>query len=254
MKQEQNHIAEIIQVANGEMLKKDYANLIGVDPTRISAKLNEDFARAIKKLQVEKIELQSTCNQLQATATKLQAEVNNLKAERNTLQESEMELQEQKSELQGLVTILQDTCDHHEAANKALQETKVALQYRIDRLESDLTNYQGQPKIIQLFGSSTTRAILAVLLAAFEIAGTIHLLAPKGYLLAVPVGVAMGYSLLAFASAGNFWGKWFCILFSFAVGAIFFEPWATGLPQDWLFAFVPPVVNALIVNSFNQRK
>jgi len=101
-----------------------------------------------------------------------------------------------------------------------------------------------------MFGSSSTRAVLAVLLAVFEVAGTIHLLTPKGIVLAVCIGIGMGYSLLAFAASGNEFGKWFCIVFSFAVGAIFFEPWNTGLPQDWLFAFVPPVVNATIINTF----
>jgi len=251
---EQNHIAEIIQVANGEMLKKDYAELIGIDPTRLSARLHDDFARAIKKLQAEKIELQSTCKQLQNESMSLQANINNLKAERNKLQESEMELQVVRNDLQADNAHLQAACTNFEAANKSLQETKAALQYRITYLESELSHHNGQPGIIRWFGSSSTRAVLAVLLAVFEVAGTIHLLTPKGLLLAVPVGVAMGYSLLAFASAGNAFGKWFCIVFSFAVGAIFFEPWATGLPQDWLFAFVPPVVNAIIVNSFNQRK
>lgn len=236
-----------IKVAHGEVLKKDYAEMVGVDPTRVSSRLNEDFASAIKDLQADRNKLQELESQSKAIASRSQELERQLQAEIK-------ELQFVRNDLQAENATLQAKCSELQAANTLLQATGKKLQARVLELESDLQGYKGKPKMIQFFGSPSTRAFLAVLLAFFEMAGSIHLLWPKGALLAVPVGVAMGFSLLAFASSDNEIGKWVCIIFSFAVGIIYFAPWSTGLPGDWLFAFVPPVINATIINSFKNNK
>ena len=126
------------------------------------------------------------------------------------------------------------------------------LQQRIDELELEVNRWQGQPRAMQLLGSANARVAVAVLLAAFELVGTITLLAPKGKELAYPVGIAMACALLVFTASNNKPGQWFCIVYAFVLGGLYFGI----LPSywtNWLFAFVPPTVTAIIVNSFNQK-
>lgn len=127
------------------------------------------------------------------------------------------------------------------------------LQQRIDELELELSQWQGQPKVMRLLGSSNARVAVAVLLAAFELVGTVTLLAPKGKELAYPVGIAMACALLVFTASNNKPGQWFCIGYAFVLGGLYFGILPSDL-TNWLFAFVPPTVTAIIVNSFNQKK
>jgi hypothetical protein len=134
------------------------------------------------------------------------------------------------------------------------------LQTEIEQLKTQLSvnsealaQWNGKPWLLRLLGSSNARATLAFVLASFEFVGTLDLLAHKGYWLAVPVAFAMAFALLVFTASENRLGQWFCIAFAFALGAIYFEILPREL-SDWLFAFVPPTVAAILVNSFNQRK
>lgn len=249
----ENHIAEIVKVATGELPKKDYAAILDIDPTRISARLQGDYERAIKYLQVEKIQLQAEANEAQEKISDLQLEVRELKANATDLQEKVSNLKINASEIQKAALGLQAEKETLQDEIAKMQVINASLQATLKEVESRVLEFSGKPPLIRFFGSSQTRAILAVLLAVFEVAGTIHLLAPKGLLMAVPVGIAMGYSLLAFASSDNTAGKGVCILFSFAIGALYFEPWNTLLWQDVLFALFPPIVNATIINSFNRK-
>lgn len=250
---EENHIAEIIAVAEGRMPKKDYAAILKIDPTRISARMEGDYQRAIKVLQAEKSDLQADAIEAQEKISELQEKVSDLKAHVNNLQVNHKSVLEDASRNIEQIKSLQAANNELQLAINAIEEHNRLLQVQLKEAQAVVERFTSRPQIIQFFGSSSTRAFLAVLLAFFEIAGTIHLLEPKGLAMAIPVGIAMGFSLLAFASSENDFGKWFCIVFSFAVGLIYFEPWNTGLPQDWLFAFVPPTVNATIINSFSKK-
>lgn len=250
---EENHIAEIVKVATGQLAKKDYAAILEIDPTRVSQRLPGDYERAIKVLQAEKIQLQADVNEAQEKISDLQSQVRELKGNAANLQESVTNLKTNASEIQKAALSLQADKETLQGEIDKMQAVNTALQASLKDVESRVLAFSGKPPLIRFFGSSQTRAILAVLLAVFEVAGAIHLLSPKGLLMAVPVGVAMGYSLLAFASSDNKPGKWVCILFSFAIGALYFEPWNTRLWQDVLFALFPPIVNATIINSFNRK-
>lgn len=249
----ENHIAEIIAVAEGRLQKKEYAAILKIDPTRVSSRMEGDYQRAIKALQAEKSELQVDAIEAQERISDLQEEVSELKASVNNLQVNHKSVLEDASRNIEQIKSLQAANNEWQLAVKALEEHKQLLQVQLKEAQAVGERFTSRPQLIQFFGSASTRAFLAVLLAFFEIAGTIHLLEPKGLFMAVPVGLAMGFSLLAFASSENEFGKWFCILFSFAVGLIYFEPWNTGLPQDWIFSFVPPTVNATIINSFRPK-
>jgi cation transport ATPase len=134
------------------------------------------------------------------------------------------------------------------------------LQTEIEQLNAQLSankealhQWTGKPWLLRLLGSSNARATLAFVLASFEFVGTMELLKPKGLQLAIPVAFAMAFALLVFTASENRFGQWFCIAFAFVLGAIYFAILPLWL-SDWLFAFVPPSVAAILVNSFNAKK
>ena len=109
-----------------------------------------------------------------------------------------------------------------------------------------------KPTLLIWLGKPVTRVILMFALASFEFAGTFDLLLHKGFWLALPVALAMSFALLVFTATENRAGQVFCIAFALVLGAIYFEI----LPRiyaDYVFAFVPPIVTAIIVNSFSKK-
>jgi len=246
MQDTQNHIAEIIQVASGDMLKKDYARIIGVDPTRLSRELPSHYERAIKKLQAQLTELQASATRLQADATQLQAQNEELQGQNNRYQEAATEIQGLESKFQGIINKLQDKNDRLQADNYLLQSEH-------DKLQAGWQHWRGQPDIIKWLARQSTLVYMLLLLAFFEIGGSFNLLRHKGLCVAVPVSVALGFALLVFTARGNLFGKLFCVSFALLVGALFFGLLPHGA-SDWLFAFTPPAIAAMVAFSFKNPK
>lgn len=119
-------------------------------------------------------------------------------------------------------------------------------------LREQIKAFNEIPMALKWLGRDSTRVVLMFILASFEFAGTLELLKHKGLWLALPVAFAMSFALLVFTASSNRFGQWFCIAFAFALGSIYFELLPRTL-ADWLFAFVPPTVTAIIVNSFNRK-
>lgn len=133
-----------------------------------------------------------------------------------------------------------------------LKESTNELANENERLSATIAKQNEKPKALKWLGKDSTRVALMFVLASFEFAGTLELLKHKGIWLALPVAFAMSFALLVFTASSNRFGQWFCIAFAFALGAIYFELLPRSL-ADWLFAFVPPMVTAIIVSSFNRK-
>lgn len=291
----QNHIDEAILVAKGEMLKKDYADILGIDPTRISKVLPEKYEIAINRIEAEKEELKGQNKELkdrikltQDLASELQAEIkenqetiknlqglssewklsasesqtlaNRSQAEIKELQAENEQMKAHIKELQAIASNLQSRESQFQKDARILQADRDELKARLHNLQDYteslkviLNRYEGQPPVIRTLASVDARAVMLFLLAAFEGVGSFHLLLHKGFWLALPVSIALAFALLVFTASNNRPGKWFVIAFALAVGGIYFDVF----PANWanyLFAFVPPVVAALIAVSLKPSR
>lgn len=249
---ESNHIAEAILVATGEMQKKEYAALLGVDPTRISKMLPEKYEAAINRLQAKNKDLQERASESQALASELQGEVKRMQQHIKDVQLIASELQDKITKEQAFSSELQGAIQELQSQNNKLEFNIESLQAEKQNLQFVLSRYQGQPSAIRFLASVDAKATMLFLLAAFEGVGSFHLLLHKGWMLALPVSIALAFALLVFTASGNKFGKWFVILFALAVGGIYFDV----LPPSWangLFAFVPPVIAALIAFSLKTN-
>ena len=222
----------VIKVAHGDVLKKEYAEAVGIDPTRVGARLNEDFASVIKELQADKSKLQAVVSDLQAKESQGEADATAVQQLQSYVQELESKLQAKETDLQAKAIELQSV---------------FAL---LQKAESDNKRWSGKPRLMQFVGNPSSGAFLALLLAAFEVVGVLTLLLPKGLFLAIPAAIAIGFALLHFTAAENKLGRWFSVVFALCIGLFFFKPWQYGeLHQDWLFAVVPPVLQAIITTK-----
>jgi FtsZ-binding cell division protein ZapB len=162
------------------------------------------------------------------------------------------QLQAKCKELQDRCNSLQESARQSQEIANSVQVDASTVQEDYNRLQEDYNKLQGRPKIIQVLASPQAIVAMLILLAAFEIVGSFHLLQDKGILLALPVSIALGFGLLVFTARGNTAGKLFCVSYALAIGAIFFEllPFES---RNVLFAFVPPTIAALIAFSQNVR-
>lgn len=240
---EKNHIAELTQVARGVMSKKAYAELLGVDPSVVSRQLVSDYERLITHIDDRNAELQELATTFQANANTLKGEVKRLQDSLNDLQFHATEMQGDFEQAEKKAILLQ--------AEKGALETSLRLLQEVNAdLHAELSKWNGQPGIIRRLASTEAKTVMLFLLAAFEGVGSFNLLLDKGIFLALPVSIALAFALLVFTASENKGGKWFCIAFAVAVGLIYFE--VTPNWSRYLFAFVPPVIAALL--AFSPQK
>lgn len=154
---------------------------------------------------------------------------------------------------------LQRECNSVQQQRNAVQSECNVLQERCKALESELrevqqyaSRWQGQPALIQRLASVHASTAMLFLLAAFEGVGSFHLLQHKGVALALPVSIAIAFALLHFTAKQNSLGKWFCIVFAMAVGGIYFDVIPRNA-SNYLFAFVPPTIAALIAFTWTKQ-
>ena len=239
-----NHISEIIDVALNRMTKQAYANLLKVNPSTVSRNIAGDYERAI-------IHLKGKLEEAEGIAKELQEKANNLQESVKLSQSEAKQVQVQNKELQETTQLLQAEATRLQGENLKLKENLEALQGLHERTQSELARWNGQPAVIRRLASTDAKTAMLFLLAAFEGVGSYYLLEPKGVALAIPVSIALGFALLIFTASENRAGKIFCISFAVAVGAIYFQ-----VVPDWsnyLFAFVPPAVAALLAFSFKRK-
>lgn len=242
-----NGLTDIVDLAHGRITQNELAEKRGISASTYSAKnARPDLMEAVKTLSDKTERFWTDAEQAR---TELKQARTDAEQARTELERIGIALEQYKTDAE------QARTDAERIRITLEQETNNAerLRQEVERLTVALERWDGQPGIIRTLASTTARTVMLFLLAAFEMVGSFNLLLPKGILLSLPVSVALGFSLLVFTAAEHKAGKWFSIAFSMAVGMIFFNLVDRQF-SDWLFAFTPPIIAAIIAFTIRPNE